>query len=199
MPTWNYVTVHVTGTLRIIGDGELKDMLDMMIGRHEGDAEAFARNLDDKARARAREAYRRRENDRRQDGREMEIEPEQRPEARRRIVDGLLAAGDEGSRRIAGWMSGPSLPGRAAPSDKAESSPRNPFPAYISDARSHRKVAMRGFALALIVACGMCRSGADAQSVPWQASWSRRSSSEAGAVSGPGGRGRSPAGGDESP
>ena len=123
VPTWNYVTVHVTGTLRMIGDDELKAMLDMMIRRHEGDAEAFARNLDDKARgALEKHIVGVKMTVDRMEGK-WKLSQNKDPEARRRIVDGLLAAGDEGSRRIAEWMSGPSLPGRAAPSDKAESSP----------------------------------------------------------------------------
>lgn len=115
VPTWNYVAVHVTGTLRTVGDGELADMLDMMIRRHEGDAGAFARNLDDQVRdALSKQIVGVKLAVDRMDGK-WKLSQNKDAEARQRIVAELRAAGDEGSRRIAEWMAEGAGPGPTPP------------------------------------------------------------------------------------
>ncbi len=104
VPTWNYVAVHVTGTLRTVGDGELGEILDMMVRRQEADAGAFARNLDDKVReALAKQIVGVKLAVDRMEGK-WKLSQNKDAEARLRIAAGLRAAGDEGSRRIADWM-----------------------------------------------------------------------------------------------
>jgi transcriptional regulator len=51
VPTWNYLAVHVRGTLAAMDAAETRAVLDLMIAEHEPDPEAFRANLGDAARA----------------------------------------------------------------------------------------------------------------------------------------------------
>lgn len=105
VPTWNYVAVHVTGSLAATGREELEAILDLMLRRHEGDAEAFADILDRDVRdALAGHIVGVKMAVDRMEGK-WKLSQNKGPEARRRIVEGLLAAGDPGSQGVAGWMS----------------------------------------------------------------------------------------------
>jgi len=50
VPTWNYVAVHIYGTLRVISDEELRASLKQLVDKYEKDSEKPARmeNLSDK-------------------------------------------------------------------------------------------------------------------------------------------------------
>jgi transcriptional regulator len=49
VPTWNYLAVHVRGTLAALEADETRAVLDLMIAGHEPDPEAFRANLGDAA------------------------------------------------------------------------------------------------------------------------------------------------------
>jgi transcriptional regulator len=51
VPTWNYVAVHVRGTLAVLSPEETRRVLDLMIDAHEPEPDAFRAGLGDDARA----------------------------------------------------------------------------------------------------------------------------------------------------
>jgi transcriptional regulator len=51
VPTWNYLAVHVRGSLAVLTAPELGAVLDRMIAEHEPDPEAFQANLGEASRA----------------------------------------------------------------------------------------------------------------------------------------------------
>lgn len=45
VPTWNYVAVHARGNLSVLDPARTREVLELMIGRHEPDPDAFRESL----------------------------------------------------------------------------------------------------------------------------------------------------------